>query len=38
MSSGLVLHAALFTDLFNHQISGFFNLHPASPPPNLFLA
>jgi hypothetical protein len=38
MSSGLVLHAVLFTGLFNRQISGFFNPHPASPPSNLFLA
>jgi hypothetical protein len=38
MSSGLVLHPVLFTDLFNRQISGFFNPHPAFPPPNLFLA
>jgi hypothetical protein len=38
MSSGLVLHAVLLTDLFNRQISGYFNPHPASPPLNLFLA
>ena len=38
MSSGLVLHAVLFTDLFNRHISRFFNPHSASPPSSLFLA